>query len=145
MDSRVAVRAALKAGVLGIFIGAIPFIGIALTGALAVFFYGRKSGLNVPASLGARLGGAAGFVVFAIGALLAIAVIGLHAQQQCIDMTIAMFQKLGANTTDPEIQASIHNLFTPAGQAVAFFATVVPAAIGGALGSLFLRSRTPHE
>src|SRR5208282_4208970 len=44
MDTRIAVRAALKAGVLGVFIGMIPFLGIALTGALAVFFYRRENG-----------------------------------------------------------------------------------------------------
>jgi hypothetical protein len=56
MDRSIAVRAALKAGVLGVFIGIIPFLGIALTGALAVFFYRRKSGSTLPAALGARLG-----------------------------------------------------------------------------------------
>src|SRR5271154_523299 len=37
MDSGTAVRAVLKAGLLGVFIGAVPVIGIVLTGALAVF------------------------------------------------------------------------------------------------------------
>ncbi len=143
LDSRIAVRAALKAGLLGILIGAIPLIGIPLTGALAVFFYRRKSRSIVPAALGARLGGAAGLVVFAIGALLAVAIVGLHAQQQCIDMMMNTFQKLGANTADPQLRASIHEVFTPSGQAIAFFVTVVPASIGGVLASFFLRSRSP--
>src|SRR5208282_5526066 len=43
MDRGIAVRAALKAGVLGVFIGMIPFLGIVLTGALAVYFYRRES------------------------------------------------------------------------------------------------------
>ncbi|HMD17760.1 MAG TPA: zinc ribbon domain-containing protein [Terriglobales bacterium] len=145
MDSRIAVRAALKAGMLGVFIGAIPFIGIALVGALAVFFYRRKSRLTLPPALGARLGGAAGVVVFAIGALLAIAVVALHAQQQCIDMMMAMYQRLGVSASDPRIQASIRSVFTPSGQAIAFFFTVVPASIGGALASLFLRPRNPRD
>jgi len=33
MDRGIAVRAALKAGVFGVFIGMIPFLGIVLTGA----------------------------------------------------------------------------------------------------------------
>lgn len=145
LDSRIAVRAALKAGMLGVLIGAIPFIGIALVGALAVFFYRRKSRLTLPPALGARLGGAAGVVVFAIGALLAIAVVALHAQQQCIDMMMAMYQRLGVSASDPRIQASIRSLFTPSGQAIAFLFTVVPASIGGALASFFLRPRNPRN
>jgi hypothetical protein len=144
IDSRIAVRAALKAGVLGVFVGAIPFIGIVLTGALAVFFYRRKSGFVLPAALGARLGGAAGIVVFAISALLTIAVIALHAQQQCIDLMITMLQRFGANTSDPQIRAGIQNLFTVSGQAVSFFSALVFASVGGALASFFLRPRKPQ-
>jgi hypothetical protein len=145
MDSRIAVHSALKAGLLGVFIGAIPFVGIVLTGALAVFFYRRKSGFVLPAALGARLGGAAGVVIFAIGALFTIAIIVLHSQQQCIDLMMTTFQKFGANTSDPEIRASIRNLFTPSGQAISFFIAVVFAAVGGALASLFLRPRKPRQ
>jgi hypothetical protein len=141
MDSRIAVRAALKAGVFGVFIGAIPFIGIVLTGALAVFFYRRKSGSTLSVALGARLGGAAGIVVFAIGALFTTAIILSHAQQQCIDLMMTTFQRFGANTSDPEIRASIYNLFTPSGQAISFFVAVVFASVGGALAALFLGTR----
>jgi hypothetical protein len=141
MDSRIAVNAALKAGVLGVFIGAIPVIGIVLTGALAVFFYRRKSRFVLPVALGARLGGAAGVVVFSIGALLTIAIIVLHAQQQCIDFMVKGYQRFGVNTADPEIQARIHDLFTPSGLAVNFVAILVLASIGGALASLFMRRR----
>jgi hypothetical protein len=145
LDRSIAVRAALKAGVLGVFIGAIPFVGIVLTGALAVFFYRRKSGSTLPAALGARLGGAAGMVVFAIGALFTVAIIVLHAQQQCIDLMMTTLQKFGANTSDPEVQANFRDLFTPSGQAVSFFVAVVFASVGGALASLFLRPRDPRE
>jgi hypothetical protein len=145
MDSRIAVRAAIKAGVLGVFIGAIPLIGMVLTGALAVFFYRRKSGFTLPAGLGARLGGAAGLVVFTISALFAIAIIASHSQQQCVDLMTTTFQRLGANTADPEIQASIRNVFTPAGQAIAFFVAVGFTSVGGALASLFLRLGGPRQ
>ena len=56
MNRRIAVRAALKAGVLGVFIGMIPLLGIVLTGALAVYFYRRESKFVLPVALGARLG-----------------------------------------------------------------------------------------
>jgi len=146
MDRSLAVRAALKAGVLGVFIGMIPFLGIVLTGALAVFFYRRENGFALPAALGSRLGGAAGVVAFAINALLiTIRIFVFHAQQEYTDAILKVAQRFGANTADPDIQASIHNLFTPAGLALTFFFwmifTVVLSSAGGALASLFLRPR----
>ena len=59
-DRRIAARAALKAGALGVFIGMIPVLGIVLTGSLAVYFYRREKGLAPPTAVGARIGGAAG-------------------------------------------------------------------------------------
>jgi hypothetical protein len=54
-------------------------------------------------------------------------------------------QRFGANTADPDLQASIHNLFTPSGLAITFLfgmiLAVVLASAGGALASLFLRPR----
>jgi len=146
MDRGIAVRAAFKAGVLGIFVGMIPFLGIVLTGALAVFFYRRESDFVLPAALGSRLGGAAGVVAFAINALLiTIRVFVFHAQQEYTDLFLKVAQRFGANAADPDIQASIRNLFTPSGLALTFFfgmiVTVVLASVGGALASLFLRPR----
>lgn len=143
-DSRIAVRAVLWAGLLGVFIGAIPIVGILLTGGLAVFFYRRKSVMPVPASLGARLGGAAGVVVFAIGALFAAAIIAMHAQQQCVDAMVATLQKFGADTADPRVQASLRDVFTPSGQLMSFLVTVVFASIGGAIASVFMGPRNPR-
>lgn len=149
MDRGIAVRAALKAGVLGVFIGMIPFLGIVLTRAVAVFFYRRENGSALPAALGSRLGGAAGVVAFAINALLiTIRIFVFHAQQEYTDAILKVAQRFGANTADPDIQASIHNLFTPAGLALTFFfgmiVTVVLASVGGAVASLFLRPRNPR-
>jgi hypothetical protein len=139
-----AVRAALKAGVLGVFIGMIPFLGIVLTGALAVFFYRRENGFAPLTALGARLGGAAGVVAFAINALLiAIRIFVFHAQKEYTETILKFAQKFGANVADPEVQASIHNLFTPSGLAITFFFGMIfamaLAAIGGALASLWMR------
>jgi hypothetical protein len=146
MDRGTAVRAALQAGVLGVFVGMIPFLGVALTGALAVFFYRRQNGFVLPPGLGARLGGAAGVVAFAINALLiTIRIFVFHAQQEYTDTIVKIVQKFGGNAADPDLQASIHSLFTPAGLAFTFLFwmifTVVLASIGGALASLFMKPR----
>jgi hypothetical protein len=146
MDRSVAVRAALKAGVLGVFIWVIPLLGIVLTGALAVFFYRRENGFTLPAALGSRLGGAAGVVAFAIRALyIAIRIFVFHAQQEYTDDFLKVAQRFGANAAAPDLQASIHSLFTPAGLAIGFFfvmiVVVVLTSVGGALASLFLRPR----
>jgi len=147
MDRGIAVRAALKAGILGIIIAIIPLLGIVLTGALAVFFYRRENGLVLPAALGARLGGAAGVVAFAINTLLfAIRIFVFHAQQEYIDFLTQIANKTGVNSTDPDFQTLIHNMLTPSGMAFTFFFgmifVVVLAALGGALASWFMQ---PHN
>jgi hypothetical protein len=149
MDRGIAVRAALKAGVLGVFIGIIPFLGIVVTGALAVYFYRRESRTVLPPTLGARLGGAAGVAAFAINALLiTIRVFVFHAQQEYIDAILKVAQKFGTDVADPDIQTGIHSLFTPSGLAITFFfgmlIALILASIGGALTSLFLRPRNPQ-
>jgi hypothetical protein len=148
LDRRSAVRAALKAGVLGVFIGALPFLGIVLTGYLAVYFYRRDRGIVPVAALASRVGGAAGVVAFAINALLmTVRIFVFHAQQEYINFLTQIASKMGADTTDPNIQAGFRNLFTPAGLAASLFfwmlIAVALASIGGALASFFLRTRNP--
>jgi ABC-type antimicrobial peptide transport system permease subunit len=130
--------------VLGIFIGMIPVLGIVLTGSLAVYFYRRERGSVLTAALASRLGGAAGIVVFAINAVCTILVILLHAQQKCIDGLVAIAQRFGVNTTDPNFQAGLRNLFTPSGLVTTFIFALALASIGGALASLFMRPRRPR-
>jgi hypothetical protein len=149
IDKGTAGGAALKAGVLGVFIGIIPFLGIVLTGALAVFFYRRKSGRLLPAGIASRLGAAAGVVSFGINALLiAIRIFVFHGQAEYIDDITKFARAFGANVADPDIQASIHGLFTPSGLVITFFFgmifTLVLGSAGGALASLFLRPRNPR-
>src|ERR1700686_4769736 len=118
LDRSVATHAALKAGVLGVFIGVIPFLGIVLTGYLAVFFYRRESGIVPVASLASRVGGAAGGVAFAINALLmTVRIFVFHAQQEYVDFLTQIAHKFGADPSDPAIQAGIHNLFKATGLA----------------------------
>jgi hypothetical protein len=144
MDRGIASRAALKAGVLGIFIGIIPLLGIVLTGALAVYFYRRESRSPLPAALAARLGAAAGIVTFGISALLLVArIFVFHGQQEYINSLTEIARTIGINAADPDFQTGIHNLFTPAGMVMTFFfwmlITVVLGVAGGALASLLQR------
>ena len=151
MDRRIAVRAALKAGVLAVFIAIfIPFLGVVLAGALVVFLYRRESGVVLPVALGVRLGGAAGVVTFAVySALVSTLIVVTHSQQKYIDNAMAMAGRFGAKVADPELQASIHSLFTPAGLVLTFFfgmiIALVLASAGGAVASLLMRSRAPRS
>ena len=144
LDRAVAVRAALKAGLLGVFVGMIPVLGIVLTGSLGVFFYRRAKGIAPAARIGARVGAAAGVVSFAINSLwIVVRIFSLHAQQEYIDAVTKVAQAVGYNTADPVIQASIRNLVSPAGLALTFFFgmifTVMLSALGGALAALVFR------
>jgi MFS family permease len=149
LDNRAAVHAALKAGVLGVFIGVIPFLGVVLTGYLAVYFYRRENGLVPIAALASRVGGAAGVVAFAINAvLMTVRIFVFHSQQEYIDLLTQIANRVGADASDPNIQIAIRNLFTPAGLAVSLFfwmlIAVALASIGGALASFFLRTRNSN-
>ena len=144
LDRGAATRAAVKAGVLGVFVGMIPVLGIVLTGSLAAYFYKREKGLGPAPGIGSRLGGAAGVVSFAINSLLIIVrFVAFHAQQEYIDAMLKIAQAVGYNPADPEIQAAVRNLFTPEGLILTFFFgmifTMALAALGGALAALVLR------
>jgi len=138
-DRGAAGRSALKAGLLGIFVGTIPLIGMVLTGWLAVYFYRREKGAVPATSVGARLGGAAGVVVSAINALFAITVILFHAEQACIDGIVEIAHKVGIDTTSPQFQNGVDQLFKPSGLISSFVVFLMLAAAGGALATLLLR------
>jgi len=149
LDRSAAVRAALMAGVLGVFIQVIPFLGIVLTGALAVFFYRRERRMALPAALGARIGGAAGVVAFAINAvLITIRIFVFHARQEYLDFLTRLANSMGGNAADPNFQAGIRSMLTPVGLAFTFLfgmmIAAVLASVGGALASWFLRPRNPR-
>lgn len=138
-DRHIAVRAALKAGGIGLLIGIIPVLGIVLTGALAVYFYRREKGFAPPAGIGARLGAAAGVVVFAINALFTIPIIVFHLQQRCVDALAEIARKFGVDTAAPQFQAGLRDLFTPSGLASSFIVTLLLASVGGALAAMIFR------
>lgn len=142
----IAGRAALKAGLVGVVLGMIPFLGIVLTGALAIYFYRRASRLTPPAPVAMRLGGAAGVVAFAINAvLITIRIFVFHARQEYVDAILKVAQRFGTNVSDPEMQASIRNLFTPMGMATTFFfgliVSLVLASVGGMIAAWVVRPR----
>ena len=149
ISQSIAVRAALKAGVFGFFLSIIPFLGIVATGALAVFFYRRESRIVLPVGLGSRLGAAAGIVAVVISSVLfGIRYVLFHGRQEYLDFLAQVARTAGINPADPEGQAVMHYLSTPSGMATAFFLGLIFAAVlasaGGALASLFLRSRNPR-
>jgi hypothetical protein len=147
LDRRIAVRAAVQAGVLGLLISVIPFVGIMLTGALAVYLYRRASGFSLTASLGSRLGGAAGAVSFAISSVfMTVRIFFFHALHEYQDVMLKVAHALGLNSSDPEVQDMIHRLSTPSGLAITLLFSLVIgvalAAIGGAVASAVLQPRS---
>ncbi len=122
----------------------IPVLGIVLTGSLAVYFYRREKGFIArdPNRMACGSGGGSGFVRHQ-SLLIVIRVFALHAQQEYIDAVTKIAQMVGYNPADPDIQAGIHNLLTPAGLALTFLFgmifTVVLAALGGAIAALLFR------
>jgi hypothetical protein len=150
LDKAIATRAAVKAGVIGFFLGMlIPFLAIVVAGGLAVFFYRRESGFVLPAALASRIGGAAGVVAVAIQSFFfTIYIFIFHRQQEYVDSVTRFVHAVGGDASVSDIQASIRSLFTPAGLIVTLvfvmIVAVVLASAGGALASLFFRPRKPQ-
>jgi hypothetical protein len=150
VDRGVVVRAAIKGGVLGFFLGMlIPFLAIVLAGGLAVFFYRRESGFVLPAAGASRLGAAAGVVAVGIQSVFFIIwIFVFHRQKEYIDSMTRIVHSIGADASIPDVEASVRVLFTPAGLLVTFFLVMilalVLASVGGALASLVLRPRNPR-
>lgn len=147
-DQNAGTRAAIKAGVLGVLVGWIlPFVGILVTGSLAVYFYRRERGLVLPPRIASRLGGAAGLVAFTIGFLIVIVLLfATHGQQGYVDYLLKSVQTMGRHPADPDLQNAAHFAATPVGIALTFFfgafIAMLLAAAGGALASVALRHRT---
>lgn len=146
LDRRIAVRAAIQAGLLGLVISIIPFLGIVLTGALAVVLYRRAGGLFLSAGAASRLGAAAGTVSFAISSfIMVVRIVVFHAQQEYQDVMIKVAQAFGLDPKGPDVQEMIHMLMTPTGLVLtllfSFIIGVALAAIGGAVAASVARPR----
>ncbi len=150
MDRAVSARSAIKAGVLGFFLGMfLPFLAIVLAGALAVYFYRRESGVVLPTAIGSRLGGAAGVVATAIQSIYFVVwIFAFHRQKEYIDSMTRVLHQAGADSWIPYMQDSVRVLFTPGGLTFTLIFVMIFAlalsAVGGALASLWMRSRTPR-
>lgn len=144
-DRRIAGSAIIKAGLLGVLVGIIPLLGSVLTGVIAVWLYRRGGGSYRTAGLGARLGAAAAGLAFAISGLFtAVQVFVLHAQLQSEEAMRKLLSALGADLSDPEIQASIHRLFTPSGMLVSIILGLLVALALGAFGGAVAASSRPR-
>lgn len=146
LDREAAVRAALKAGVLGFFLAMLPLVGTVLTGSVAVYLYRRERGLPPAPGIGGRLGAAAGIVSFGINSLvILVRVFVFHARSEYVDAMIKIAQTFGYDTSDPAVQSSLQSLFTGPGLALTLFFgmvfTIALAAVGGALAVVIMRKR----
>ena len=146
LDRRIAVRAAIQAGLLGLIISLIPFLGVVLTGALAVVLYRRAGGGVLSASAASRVGAAAGTVSFAISSFfMVVRIVVFHAQREYHDMIMKVAQSFGLDPKGPDVQEMIHMMTTPAGLAVtllfSFIIGVALAAIGGAVAGSLIKPR----
>ena len=135
-----------KAGLIGVLLGVIPFLGSVLTGMLAVWFYRRAGGQPLNGRRGARLGSAAATVAFAISAsYLVVQVFVFHAQAASEEAMTRLMAALGANLSDPEVQAAIHRLFTPSGLVSSLVLTLVVSVALGAFGGLLAAISRPRR
>src|ERR1700678_3841153 len=120
-------------------------------GFLAVAFYIRRvPGTVVSAKEGARLGGISGLLCFGMWAVLeALAVAVLHKGPEIRKAMLAAVEQTASRYSDPQVQASLDFMRSPAGLAVmmiatlvvAFLACVILASIGGALAGAFFGRR----
>ena len=144
-DRRIGRSAVLKAALIGILLAMmIPFLGSVLTGALAVWMYRRSGGFAHHSAFGARLGAAAASLAFFIvGALNAFQILILHAQKESEETALKLFEAIGANTSDPQLLASLRWVFTPSGMIFSIiFGLIVSAALGALGGAITQSSRS---
>lgn len=142
---RIARSAVVKAGILGVLLGFIPLLGSVLTGVLAVWFYRRAGATPGSARPGARLGGAAAALAFAISASFTVVqVFVFHAQKESEEAMLKFLGNIGANLADPELQASLHRLFTPSGMAFSILLGLIVSAVLGAVGGAIAASSRPR-
>jgi len=136
--------AAVVASVL-MSLGLNPFVAMLSVGFLAVVFYRQRlSGAAVRVVTGMRLGALSGLLWFAIASILeALIVLVLHKGPEIRTELLTRIQQAASQTSDPQALAMFDRLKTPAGLELlmvtglilAFFASIVLAGLGGALGA----------
>jgi len=145
-----ALAALIAAVVMSTGLVALP-LAVLGAGFLAVSFYLRRTpGTVVSAKEGARLGGISGLLCFGMWAILeALAVAVLHKGPEIRKAMLAAVEQTASRYSDPQVQASIDFMRSPAGLTVmmiaslivAFLACVILASIGGALAGAFFGRR----
>ena len=140
--------AALVASLL-MSLGLNPFVAMLSVGFLAVIFYRqRQPGTAIRAGVGARVGVLGGLLWFAISAILeTLVVIFLHKGPEIKNELIARIDQAASRTSDPQALVIFDRLKTPGGLELlmvfglifAFFASVILAGLGGALGGTLFR------
>lgn len=129
-------------------LGLHPLVAMLSAGFLAVVFYRqRRSGSDIRAFVGARLGALSGLLWFGMSAILeAVAVIALHKGPEIRKALIDIINQTAARTSDPQVLAVFERFKTPEGLEFlmifglifSFLAAVALGAIGGALGGSIL-------
>ncbi len=145
-----ALAALIAAVVMSTGLVALP-LAVLGAGFLAVAFYLRRiPGTVVSAKEGARLGGISGLLCFGMWAILeALAVAVLHKGPEVRKVMLDAVEQQASRYSDPQFQATVDFMRSPAGVTVmmvgtlvvAFLACVILASIGGALAGAFLGRR----
>jgi len=129
-------------------LGLNPFVAMISVGFLAVVFYRqRRPGTVIKTPAGAKLGALSGLLWFGMASILeALIVLLLHKGPEFRKELIDRIQQAASQTSDPQALAVFDRLKTPDGLVFlmlfglifAFFAAIILAAAGGALGGAIL-------
>jgi hypothetical protein len=129
-------------------LGLNPFVAMISVGFLAVVFYRqRRPGTAIKAPAGAKLGALSGLLWFGMASILeALLVLLLHKGPEFRKELIDRIQQAASQTSDPQALAVFDRLKTPDGLVFlmlfglvfAFFAAIILAGVGGALGGAIL-------
>jgi hypothetical protein len=120
-----------------------------LGGALSVILYSRGNHKGrITAGQGARLGAVTGFFAFIVYALVVTAEMSSK-RAEVLAMLRKTLEETAARNPNPEAQAMVQQLMTPAGLAtmlvlaaiVFFFTFLVLSSLGGSVGAALVQSR----
>jgi hypothetical protein len=132
-------------------LGLYPVVAVLGAGFLAVVFYRQRNPVGmVRTAAGARLGALSGLLFSAMAAiLLMVLVVLFHEGPKMRNAMLQAMQQTAARSSDPQAQIVLDYFKSPGGCVVmmllgavfAFFAAIILASIGGALGGALLSRR----
>jgi hypothetical protein len=159
-NSRITIRAALYAGIVGAFLSSIPvggnfILALPIAGFLSVVFYHRWTHRpELRPSAGFKLGALAGLFGF-LGFLIytAIATTVTHAEGELRQQAIEVMKQQQAHATDPQARQMFDYFMTPQGMmimmGVGFLMMgvifVLLSGAGASLSASLLRRKTPPD